>query len=40
MEEGRELPVGWESCRLGDVLEYGKTIKAEPETISDDAWVL
>jgi type I restriction enzyme S subunit len=36
----RELPAGWESCQLGDVIEYGKTIKAEPETISDEAWVL
>ncbi|MCX5955690.1 MAG: restriction endonuclease subunit S [Cyanobacteria bacterium] len=32
--------MGWESCLLGDALEYGKTIKAEPETIGDDAWVL
>ena len=39
MEE-RELPVGWERCLLGDVVDYGKTQKAEPTAISDDSWVL
>jgi type I restriction enzyme S subunit len=38
--EERRLPAGWEACQLGDVIEYGKTMKAEPETIGDDAWVL
>jgi type I restriction enzyme S subunit len=39
MEE-RELPVGWTRCLLGDVVDYGKTYKAEPSTIQDQAWVL
>jgi type I restriction enzyme S subunit len=39
MEE-RELPVGWTRCLLGDVVNYGKTHKAEPSTIPDQAWVL
>jgi type I restriction enzyme S subunit len=38
--EGRELPVGWARCLLGDVVDYGKTYKAEPSTIPDQAWVL
>jgi len=40
MEEERELPVGWQRCLLGDVVDYGKTQKAEPAAISDDSWVL
>jgi type I restriction enzyme S subunit len=39
MEE-RDLPVGWTRCLLGDVVDYGKTYKAEPSTIPDQAWVL
>lgn len=39
MEE-RELPVGWEHCLLGNVVNYGKTQKTEPADIPDDAWVL
>jgi type I restriction enzyme S subunit len=39
MEE-RELPEGWTRCLLGDVVDYGKTHKAEPSTIPDQAWVL
>jgi type I restriction enzyme S subunit len=38
--EGRELPVGWERCLLGDVVDYGRTQKAEPADIPDHAWVL
>ena len=34
------LPSSWEECRLGDVLNYGTTQKAEPDEIPDDAWVL
>lgn len=34
------LPQSWIDCRLGDVVEYGKTTKAEPNEIPDDAWVL
>ena len=34
------LPSSWEECRLGDVLDYGTTQKAEPDEIPDDAWVL
>ena len=39
MEE-RDLPVVWTRCLLGDVVDYGKTYKAEPSTIPDQAWVL
>lgn len=35
-----ELPKAWVECRLGDVLNYGATLKAEPEEIPPDAWVL
>lgn len=38
--EGRELPVGWERCLLGDAVDYGATQKANPDDIPDDAWVL
>ena len=38
--EGRELPVGWERCLLGDAVDYGRTQKAEPSDIPDHAWVL
>ena len=34
------LPFSWEECRLGDVVDYGATQKAEPDEIPDDAWVL
>jgi type I restriction enzyme, S subunit len=37
---GLDLPKGWIECRLGDVLNYGATLKAEPEEIPPDAWVL
>ena len=32
--------MGWARCLLGDVVDYGKTYKAEPSTIPDQAWVL
>jgi type I restriction enzyme S subunit len=35
-----ELPQGWLSCSLGDVVEYGKTAKAEPFEIAKSAWIL
>jgi type I restriction enzyme, S subunit len=38
--EGQELPVGWKRCLLGDAVDYGRTQKAEPADIPDDAWVL
>jgi type I restriction enzyme, S subunit len=34
------LPSSWEECRLGDVVDYGATQKAEPDEIPADAWVL
>ncbi|GAA5514940.1 hypothetical protein Dcar01_03704 [Deinococcus carri] len=39
--EGREgLPEGWVETTLGDVVDYGRTEKAEPHEIPADAWVL
>lgn len=35
-----ELPQSWIDCQLGDVVEYGKTIKAEPNEIPADTWLL
>lgn len=35
-----ELPTTWLSLKLGDVVAYGKTEKAEPEEIAPDTWVL
>jgi len=35
-----ELPESWISCELGDVVDYGKTLKIEPEDIPEDAWIL
>jgi type I restriction enzyme S subunit len=35
-----ELPEGWQSCALGDVVDYGKTQKAEPSEISAKSWIL
>ena len=34
------LPDSWHTCKLGDVINYGATQKAEPTEIPDDAWVL
>lgn len=35
-----ELPESWIEITLGDVVNYGKTEKAEPNEIPADAWVL
>lgn len=35
-----DLPEGWLSCSLGDVVDYGKTTKAEPSEIEESAWIL
>lgn len=35
-----KLPEGWERCRLGDVVQYGKTTKAEMSSVADDVWIL
>ena len=40
MSEQAELPASWLSLQLGEVVDYGKTAKAEPEEIPSDAWVL
>lgn len=34
------LPLNWMACQLGDVVDYGKTRKCEPEDIPGDSWVL
>jgi type I restriction enzyme S subunit len=34
------LPPSWLECSLGDVIDYGRTDKAEPQEIPADAWVL
>lgn len=36
----QELPPTWAVATLGDLVEYGRTNKAEPEEIDDSAWVL
>ena len=35
-----EFPPSWTEVELGDVIDYGKTSKAEPNEIPDDAWLL
>lgn len=35
-----ELPEGWLFCSLGDVVDYGKTSKAEPAEIEPTGWIL
>jgi type I restriction enzyme, S subunit len=35
-----KLPQGWLHTNLGSVVDYGKVGKAEPNTITDDTWVL
>ncbi|MDP3850438.1 MAG: hypothetical protein Q8Q59_08050 [Luteolibacter sp.] len=35
-----EMPEGWIACLLGDVIDYGKTQKAEPSEISAKSWIL
>ena len=34
------IPTTWRFCHFGDVVDYGKTEKAEPHEIADDAWIL
>ena len=34
------IPEAWAICALGDVLDYGRTDKAEPSEIPEDAWIL
>lgn len=34
------LPPGWVRINLGDVVDYGRTVKVEPSEIEDDAWIL
>lgn len=35
-----DIPAAWVALKLGDVVHYGRTEKAEPQTIPDDAWIL
>ncbi|MBU6186095.1 MAG: restriction endonuclease subunit S, partial [Cyanobacteria bacterium REEB444] len=35
-----ETPATWLGLTLGDVIDYGKTVKSEPDEIPHDAWVL
>lgn len=35
-----DIPDTWAALDLGEVLDYGKTRKAEPKDIPDDAWLL
>ena len=35
-----KLPDTWLACQLGDVVDYGKTNKAEPNEIADGDWIL
>lgn len=35
-----QLPEGWYWCRLGEVTDYGHTLKAELEDVKDQTWVL
>ena len=35
-----ELPEGWSWCRLGDITNYGSSIKIESKDIKQDTWVL
>ena len=37
---GDDLPSTWVLTSLGNVVDYGRTSKAEPEDISDEDWVL
>jgi type I restriction enzyme S subunit len=40
MSAGGSLPESWSEVALGDVVDYGKTVKAEPSEIPGDAWLL
>lgn len=35
-----ELPDSWFETKLGEVIDYGATVKVEPGDIPDDAWIL
>lgn len=35
-----DLPDSWAAIKLGDIIDYGNTTKAEPSDIPDEAWVL
>lgn len=35
-----DIPETWLALRLGDVIDYGKTEKIEPDAIEEDMWVL
>jgi type I restriction enzyme S subunit len=37
---GQQLPATWAVTTLGDLVDYGRTNKAEPDEIEDSAWVL
>lgn len=39
MSDELELPTSWLKTTLGEVVNYGKTDKAEPGEIENDAWV-
>jgi type I restriction enzyme S subunit len=39
-EQPWSLPEGWLWCRLGDVTSYGYVLKAEPEDVDENTWVL
>jgi len=34
------LPNSWITVQLGDIVDYGNTVKIEPSEISEDAWIL
>jgi len=34
------LPNSWINVQLGDIVDYGNTVKIEPSEISEDAWIL
>lgn len=40
MNERPEIPASWLELALGEVIDYGRTVKAEPSEIPADAWVL
>lgn len=40
MSRNFNIPNSWVSCTLGDVIDYGRTIKAEPNEIPPNAWLL
>ena len=40
MSEELEYPASWLHLKLGDVIDYGKADRAEPDEIPADAWIL